>query len=111
VVVFGVAFDVDGGAVELLSPQFLYLLDLVFEVAVLLLEEHVLELVVEVFLTVLGGDAEGVAVEREGVGVCQLLCFQQPCFGLLVCFDYSQILGHLSGVDGYGFVVDDAFLY
>jgi len=89
VVVLGVALDVDGGAVELLGPEFLDLLDLVLEVAVLFLEEHVFELVVEVLFAVLGGNGKGVAVEGEGVGVGQLPGLESAGLGLLVGLDDS----------------------
>ena len=107
VVVFGVALDVDGGAVELLGPQFLDLLYLMLEVAVFLLEKHVLELIVEILLPILAVDGKGVAVEGEGVGVCELPGFEGAGLGLPVGLDDPQVLGHLPGVNGDRFVVND----
>jgi hypothetical protein len=72
VVVSHISFDVDRGVVELISPKFLDSFDFVLETSVLLLAEHVLVFVIELFLPVAPVDPKHVAVERVSIRVVYL---------------------------------------
>jgi hypothetical protein len=109
-VVLGIPLDSNGGGVEFFRPEFLYLLDLMLEVLILILREHVLEFIVEFLLAILHIDFEGITIEGVGVGVSEFLSLEHAVLCLFVGFYYSEILGHFSGVHWYCLVVDDTLL-
>ena len=59
-IVLGILLNIDAGTIEFLSPEFVDLLDLVLEISILLLTEHILNLVVKIFLPILDINLEGI---------------------------------------------------
>jgi hypothetical protein len=110
-VIGGIPFDRDGGAIKLFCPQFLYLFYLVFEVFILILAEHIFDLVAKVLFPVLHLDLKGIAVEGVGIGVHQFVCLQHAVLCLLVCLYHPSVLCHLADVYRNGLVVDQLFSY
>lgn len=107
-VVVGVPFEGDGGTIELLCPDFLYLFDFVLEAFVVLFTKHILDLIVKVFLVVLYVDPKGVSIESVGIGVYKLIRLKQTVLRLFVGPDHSHILRHLSSIYRDCFVVNNS---
>jgi hypothetical protein len=61
-VILGILLDGYRRRIELLRPEFLYLLDLLLEALVLILREHILKFIVKLLLSVFHVYLEGVSV-------------------------------------------------